>query len=412
MVECAYDLQSSKLEWLQRMRGLIAPAIEQDRGVFVAEIEVVGTPYTDWRARPKTWVDSGSRDYFERVSARLRPELVAPLLVYAPTVDTLLGIVQQKVVDPSVMEDVDSATGAADIFTLMAWTPGQRQGLAVVAPSSRPCMVPAATLKRWRQVMSHFAAGYRLRRALEVASNHEDAPPGGAVLDPRGKVLHANGEATSRSALAALSRAARTIDRARGRTRKRAEALDSWTPLVTGRWSLVDRFDRDGRRFVVAHVNADSQVDPRALSPTERRVARRLARGDSQKVIAYELGVAPSTVGNHVLNMGRKLGTSSQWETTSLLTTLLHHPHKQLTVEGVQLRVWTKPAQKTPVNLTESEADVYHALLTGASNAEIARKRGTSPRTVAHQVRAVFAKVGVRSRQELLAAPPKAVRAR
>ncbi|MEZ4232404.1 MAG: helix-turn-helix transcriptional regulator [Polyangiaceae bacterium] len=119
----------------------------------------------------------------------------------------------------------------------------------------------------------------------------------------------------------------------------------------------MDRFDRDGRRFVVAHVNADSQVDPRALSPTERRVARRLVRGDSQKVIAYELGVAPRTVDNHVLNIGRKLGTSSQWETTALLTTLLHHPEKQLTVEGVQLRVWSKPSQKTPVNFTESVTD-------------------------------------------------------
>ncbi len=404
MAECAYDLHSSKVEWLQRMHGILAPAIEHDRGVFLAELEVTGTPHEDWAARPKAWVGQASREYFARVCASLRPELVAPLLVYAPSVDTLRGVVKQKMVDPSVIEEADQATGAADIFTLMAWTPGQTRGLAAVAPSSKPCTIPLATIKRWKLVMSHFAAGYRLRCALEAEPNLAEAPPDGAVLDPRGKVLHASGDATKRSALAALSTAARAIDRARGRARKRAEALEGWTPLVTGRWSLVDRFDRDGRRFVVAHVNADHQLDPRALSPRERRVASRLVRGDSQKVIAYELGVSPSTVGNHVANIGRKLGTSSQWETTSLLTTLLQHPDKQLSVEGVELRVWTKPSPRPPVKLTESEAEVYQALLAGASNTQIARKRGTSPRTVAHQVGAIFSKLGVSSRQELLAA--------
>ncbi|MGE0324404.1 MAG: hypothetical protein AB7K71_06230 [Polyangiaceae bacterium] len=33
----------------------------------------------------------------------------------------------------------------------------------------------------------------------------------------------------------------------------------------------------------------------------------------------------------------------------------------------------------------------------------MARKRGTSPRTVVHQVGAIFSKLGVSSRQELLA---------
>ncbi|MCA9641207.1 MAG: LuxR family transcriptional regulator [Polyangiaceae bacterium] len=412
VAECAYDLRSSKVEWLARLRHLIAPAIEQDRGVFVAELEVSGTPHQAWSASPKTWVGQESYDYFERVCSNLRPELIAPLLVYAPSVDTLQGLVKRKRVDSAVMEEADRATGAADIFTLMAWTPGHTRGLALVAPSSKPCVIPLATIKRWQRVMSHLAAGYRLRCALEAEPQQVEAPKGGALLDPHGKVLHANGDATERSALTALSKAARAIDRARGSSRRSADALETWTPMVTGRWSLIDQFDRDGRRFVVAHVNADRQLDPRALSAGERRVATRLARGDSQKEIAYELGVSPSTVGTHVVNIGRKLGTSSQWETTSLLTTLLKQPAKLLSVEGMELRVWSEPSQSAPVELTESEADVYQALLSGASNAQIARKRGTSPNTVANQVAAIFSKLGVSSRQELLGSRAGKARAR
>ena len=39
----------------------------------------------------------------------------------------------------------------------------------------------------------------------------------------------------------------------------------------------------------------------------------------------------------------------------------------------------------------------------GGSNAQIARARGTSARTVANQVASVFVKLGVASRRELLA---------
>ncbi|MFW6050714.1 MAG: response regulator transcription factor [Myxococcota bacterium] len=51
--------------------------------------------------------------------------------------------------------------------------------------------------------------------------------------------------------------------------------------------------------------------------------------------------------------------------------------------------------------LTRAEQDVVAHLLEGASNAEIARRRGTSPRTVANQLACVFRKLGVSSRQEV-----------
>jgi DNA-binding NarL/FixJ family response regulator len=52
--------------------------------------------------------------------------------------------------------------------------------------------------------------------------------------------------------------------------------------------------------------------------------------------------------------------------------------------------------------LTRSESEVVEAIRQGSSNADIARRRGTSTRTVANQVAGVFRKLGVHSRTELV----------
>lgn len=55
------------------------------------------------------------------------------------------------------------------------------------------------------------------------------------------------------------------------------------------------------------------------------------------------------------------------------------------------------------VELTIAEAAIAQALTEGATTKEIAAARGTSTRTVANQIRAIFIKAGVNSRTELLA---------
>jgi DNA-binding NarL/FixJ family response regulator len=106
----------------------------------------------------------------------------------------------------------------------------------------------------------------------------------------------------------------RAVHRARGKLRKRdpERALATWRGLVAGRWSLVDRFEADGRRFIIAHPNAPDAPDPRALTPRERQVAGYVALGQSNKLIAYELGISPSTVGVLVGRAAKKLGAKSR----------------------------------------------------------------------------------------------------
>jgi DNA-binding NarL/FixJ family response regulator len=56
--------------------------------------------------------------------------------------------------------------------------------------------------------------------------------------------------------------------------------------------------------------------------------------------------------------------------------------------------------------LTQAESAVATHLLEGRSNADIARLRRTSERTVANQVASVYRKLGVKSRLELLVFAP------
>jgi len=71
--------------------------------------------------------------------------------------------------------------------------------------------------------------------------------------------------------------------------------------------------------------------------------------------------------------------------------------------DDVALLEWPTSAPATPDGLTEAEREVLALVRAGLSNAEIARRRGRSVRTVANQIASIFAKCGVRSRAELFA---------
>jgi DNA-binding NarL/FixJ family response regulator len=75
---------------------------------------------------------------------------------------------------------------------------------------------------------------------------------------------------------------------------------------------MVDWFDTDDRRYVLALPNPPSVADPRGLTQRERQVAAYAALGDNHKMIAYRLGVARSTVTKSLRRAMRKLGVKTQ----------------------------------------------------------------------------------------------------
>jgi DNA-binding CsgD family transcriptional regulator len=174
---------------------------------------------------------------------------------------------------------------------------------------------PAATLRAdvLARVASHLAAAFRLRQRIGEVSHVEHAE---AVIEPSGKLTHAVHDARLRSARAALSDAALRLDRLRavGRRRDPERALRAWRALVDARWSLVDHFERDGRRYVLAQRNEPDVGPIELLSERERQVVALAAVGHPNKMIGYELGIAVSTVGVLLTRACRKLGARSRRE--------------------------------------------------------------------------------------------------
>jgi DNA-binding CsgD family transcriptional regulator len=110
--------------------------------------------------------------------------------------------------------------------------------------------------------------------------------------------------------------------RERGACRDPVE-VSLWLGLVTGKWSIVDQFDTDGRRYLVVRRRdpAASPLD-RALTLRERQVASFAGQGHSSKLIAYELGLAESTIAAHLKCAAKKLGCRSRVDLARVVAAL------------------------------------------------------------------------------------------
>jgi DNA-binding NarL/FixJ family response regulator len=125
------------------------------------------------------------------------------------------------------------------------------------------------------------------------------------------------------------------------------------------------------------------------LSRREQQVATALQCGMGDKAIAYSLGLSNSAVAEYTARLRSKLGCLPGEELLAL------HGNGGTSDPAVRLRLLDQ--------LTPAEHIVACSLVTGPSHDEIARERGVSSRTVASQVAAVFRKVGVSGRRELVA---------
>jgi DNA-binding CsgD family transcriptional regulator len=85
-----------------------------------------------------------------------------------------------------------------------------------------------------------------------------------------------------------------------------------WRALVRGRWSMVDWFDSDGRRFVLGVPNQLQVADPRGLSEREYQVVAYAAAGQTNKMIGYNLGLSKGRVSTLLSSATRKLGAQNR----------------------------------------------------------------------------------------------------
>jgi DNA-binding CsgD family transcriptional regulator len=174
------------------------------------------------------------------------------------------------------------------------------------APRSRIKLTSSLSLSR------HLAAAQRLRRRFE--GRRVSAESVDAVLDTRGRVRHANGTAADRVNRDLLLRAARAMDHARTRRGRDdpLRAIQEWEGLVGHGWTLVEHFDRDGCRYVLAIDNRRKRPSIQLLSERERPVVEHALLGCPNKAIAYELGLAHLTVRVLIARAAAKVGAHSR----------------------------------------------------------------------------------------------------
>lgn len=199
--------------------------------------------------------------------------------------------------------------GQRDAFGISHSTPDGR-GILLSVPLREVRTTTAAERRRWLRLMAHVAAGLRAR---------EGSPA--AILRADGRVEHAERGARLPQVRSALREATVRSERARGRMRRDDPdgALELWSAMVLGEYSLVDHFESDGRRYVVARRCSISSPASPGLTARELVVAAHSASGRPLKLIAYELGLSISTVATHLGRAMQKLGVASRSELAAAL---------------------------------------------------------------------------------------------
>lgn len=311
MIEAAYRLNQHESVWLRGVREALAPVLgapagivgvtyglEKDRVVGRC-LDVTGPP---GRTNLLHLIGSG---HLARFAAAWKGTVTA----YSS------GLPRRKDVEGIGPElGLDFREG----FGIHSEDPaGAGVVLAIPLPiKARPRRL--AESSRWERIAAHIAAGFRAHRRAFVGM----ALDAEAVLDQGGRLLDARGPAAEKTARALLKTACLTVDRARTSAgRADPASLERWTSLFGARWSLLDRFDRDGRRFIIAVRNVVTD-EAKPLTPREAQVVALVALGHHNKLISYELGLAFSTVRVLLQRAARKLGCRTRAEVEAKAATL------------------------------------------------------------------------------------------
>lgn len=314
VVETAYSLEGDTEAWLGEVARVAGPLIDAGLG-FTA----YGFDYDESRGfAPSTKpVGVGPEGWFEAVSAMWEafpPELGRQAFFTGNPVTTLSALVGPRglaTLDPALKKNCHPL-GIRDFLGIRGINP-RKSGIIVLASLRRKTRAAPRTVWLWNRIAAHWAAALRARETL-ASANSDVVATSDAVLSPGGEVLHAERTARANPSRRALTAAALAVERSRSSMRRvdPEGALDIWKGLVDGKWSILDHHDHDGRRFLLALRNDAKLTDPRALSRNERQVAVYAALGHSGKLIAYELGLAPQTVADHLRSAMRKLRVRSR----------------------------------------------------------------------------------------------------
>jgi DNA-binding CsgD family transcriptional regulator len=219
--------------------------------------------------------------------------------------------------ESTVLPELFHGVGVAEMFAVAAIEPAGRGVVLGVGLAELGGPSPRERVD-WVHVAAHVAAARRLRVQLAGASPIDRAS---AVLSPNGRIEHL-AETEDADIGPVVREAVKQVEYARKRASSSSEALELWQGLVDGRWSLIEQYETDGRRFYVAVRNPADAIKLHALTRREAEVAAYVAKGTPTKVTAYALGLDEVTVRGYLRAAMTKLGVRSRAELVALRATL------------------------------------------------------------------------------------------
>lgn len=311
VIEAAYAPAGSDAAWLESVGEVVARELAVEAGGIAY--------FVRWKPRglPEThgWTRIAGATEADLLFAKGQHEIPVPeeLATAASRVyargSVLCGTREAMEVLSRQFEAIHGQsvdrTGHFDTLNLLCMD-ATHEGVNFLHPSRERVETHPRRRELWGKVASHVAAALRMRRSTGGGAPIASAD---AILDASGAVLDAASGAET--ALPTLRQAAHDIDKARLRGTSEDEALALWQCLFSGEYSVIDRFDTDGKRLFVAKKNAPMARGPRTLTERERQVVALVSVGHSDKSAAYELGIAEGTVANHLHTALKKLGIAS-----------------------------------------------------------------------------------------------------
>ena len=381
IIERCYAAAPDDRAWLSELLATAQPNLDLGLGIgftLFRERESEGgakvvlsdaTGHAIWAARASwPFLEAMRGEPYRRLFYPRKPlTLASPVVATFPP---LLRLGWQSIIGLAGANDVLGLMGYPApgwIFTMFAGVRRDRE----VTPKLRTVL---------QRIRIHVESGIRLR----VCSPDSAV----AVLSSAGKVLDLRASGDEQPLTECLRNQVQTIEHARLRRERTSEAaLQVWTALVEGRWSLVERVDTDGQRHYLAFENAPQAQAYRALTPAEATVLDQSVQGLSGKYIAYSTGLSSPRVSEYLTSAADKLGFRSRTDLLRVAANLRASGHYHLLDHG---------------QLTQAEQAVLHLVKQGMSNREIARARKSSVKTVTHQVASLLRKTGASGRKGLV----------
>jgi len=311
ILEAGYSVEAAEEPWLRGVLTAARPSLDEGLGAFAISYNAFEPQSFELRCLASEGIPDAVRDQLPMVMAQMPARFIENARNdQACTLATEIPGFEDFTAVPEHLHPV----GAHDVLGINVRDP-TGVGCYLGAPLPRTGSLTPTRRATWARVAAHVAAAFRIQRRF--TSRQPDPLHGAeAILDAGGKIHHATGPAELTSAREALRTATAAMEKARTKLGRDdpERAMDAWKGLVAARWSLVEHFEHDGKRYILACRNDPDVAGPSSLSRREQQILGYAVLGHETKLIAYELGISDSTVRVLLARATAKLGVRSRKE--------------------------------------------------------------------------------------------------